>query len=126
MATRISSNYLIIAAFVVWQGASVTEGARPVQHARFDFAESLRRSLDLVRSRPMLMMFAFYFLTSFTTASLMSFAIVAFGDLHGASQEDGGKILTAYFGAMSIGVLLGGVIADRTKRHGLVLSLIHI
>lgn len=113
---------LVIAAFVVWQGASLTEGAgtRPVQHDRFDFAESLRRSLDLIRSRPMLMLFAFYFLTSFTTASLMSFAIVAFGDLHGASQEDGGKILTAYFGAMSIGVLLGGVIADRTKRHGLV------
>ena len=117
---------LVIAAFVVWQGASLTEGAgaRPVQHARFDFAESLRRSLDLVRSRPMLMMFAFYFLTSFTTASLMSFAIVAFGDLHGASQEDGGKILTAYFGAMSIGVLLGGVIADRTKRHGLVTGIV--
>ena len=113
---------LVIAAFVVWQGASLTEGAgtRPVQHDRFDFAESLRRSLDLVRTRPMLMMFAFYLLTSFTTASFMSFAIVAFGDLHGASQEDGGKILTAFFGAMSIGVLLGGVIADRTDRHGLV------
>ena len=113
---------LVIAAYVVWQGASLNEdaGARPAPRDRPDFAESLRRSLDLVRSRPMLMLFAFYLLTSFTTASLMSFAIVAFGDLHGASQEDGGKILTAFFGAMSIGVLLGGVIADRTNRHGLV------
>ena len=113
---------LLIAAFVVWQGESLTgdSGTRPAARGRLAFAESLRRSLALVRSRPMLMMFAFYFITSFTTAALMSFAIVAFGDIHGASPEDGGKILTAFFGAMSIGVLLGGVIADRTDRHGLV------
>jgi MFS family permease len=113
---------LVIAAFVVWQGASLTEdtGSRQAPRDRLAFAESLRRSLALVRSRPMLMMFAFYFITSFTTAALMSFAIVAFGEIHGASLEDGGKILTAFFGAMAIGVLLGGVIADRTDRHGLV------
>jgi MFS family permease len=68
----------------------------------------------------MLMMFGFFFMTSFTTASLMSFAIVAFGDIHGASTEMAGSILSAFFGAMSLGVLLGGVLADRTDRHGLV------
>jgi MFS family permease len=113
---------LVIAAFVVWQGASLTEesGSRPAPLERIAFAESLRRSLALVRSRPMLLMFAFYFITSFTTAALMSFAIIAFGDIHGATPEEGGNILTVFFGTMAIGVLLGGVIADWTDRHGLV------
>ena len=100
---------LVIAAFVVRYGASLAEDgdgtASPRQ--RMAFAESLGRSLDLVRSRPMVMMFAFFFLTSFTTSGLMSFAIVALGDLHGASTETAGSILTAFFGAMSVGVLLG-------------------
>ncbi len=113
---------LVIAAFVVWQGASLSEdGARgEVPRDRPSFAESLRRSLDLVRSRPMLMMFSFFFITSFTTASFMSFAIVALGDVHGASTEMAGTILMAFFGAMAIGVLLGGVLADHTDRHALV------
>ncbi len=113
---------LVIAAFVAWQGAILAEGAGtdPASRARTSFAESLRLSLDLVRTRPMLMMFAYFLVTAFTTASLMSFAIVALGDLHGASTEMAGSILTAFFGAMALGVLLGGVIADRTDRHGLV------
>jgi MFS family permease len=113
---------LVIAAFVAWQGAilSVDAGRSAETRDRMGFGESLARSLDLVRSRPMLMMFGFFFLTSFTTSGLMAFAIVAFGDLHGASTEMAGSILTGFFGAMSIGVLLGGVIADRTSRHNLV------
>ncbi len=111
---------LVIAACIAWLGAGLSDDARPGGRDRLGFAESLSQSAELVRSRPMLMMFGFFFLTSFTTASLMSFAIVALGDLHGASREQAGTILSAFFGAMSIGVLIGGVIADRIERHGLV------
>jgi MFS family permease len=114
-----------ITALIALRGASLSEdvgaggggGATGRAGARMPLGQSLRLSLDLMRSRPMVMMFMFFFATSFTTSGLMSFAIVAFGDLHGASTEMAGSILTAFFGAMSIGVLLGGVIADRTRRH---------
>src|SRR5262245_41695613 len=49
---------------------------------------------------------------------MYSFSIVALIAGHGVSLPAATAALTAYLAASAIGVLVGGVLADRTERHG--------
>jgi MFS family permease len=62
-------------------------------------------------------------LLSLSTGGLSSFAVVAFTGGYGTTLATANAALSAYLLASAFGVLAGGVIADRTRRHGDIAAL---
>ena len=80
-------------------------GARPAA----DGPAPAKPGASVLVSAPILIMFAFYVVTAAANAGLHSFSVNAG--------------LTVFLSAGAAGVLMGGVIADRTVRHELVATL---
>jgi MFS family permease len=62
----------------------------------------------------------FFMLLSLSNAGIGNFGVVALMNGYGASFPSANVALTAFLGFSAIGVLAGGVLADRTQRHGQV------
>ena len=62
----------------------------------------------------------FFMLLSLSNAGIGNFGVVALMSGYGASFSSANIALTAFLGASAIGVLAGGFLADRTRRHGQV------
>lgn len=62
----------------------------------------------------------FFVLISLSISGTNAFAVAALVTAHGLSLTFASAALTAYLVGSASGVLLGGAIADRTQRHGLV------
>ena len=84
---------------------------------------STKGGVAMLLSAPMLFMFVFYVATSLTTSGVQSFSIAAMAAVHGATLATAGVALTGYLLASSAGILAGGVLADRVRRHDLVAIL---
>jgi MFS family permease len=63
---------------------------------------------------------AFFALLSLSNAGIGNFGVVALMSGYGASFSAANIALTAFLGAGAVGVLAGGTLADRTRRHGQV------
>ncbi|MCK1425598.1 MFS transporter [Bradyrhizobium sp. 180] len=63
---------------------------------------------------------ALFMLLSLSVAGINNFGVVALMSGYGASYSAANIALTAFLGASAIGVLAGGLLADRTERHGQV------
>ncbi len=66
---------------------------------------------------------AFFALISLTNGAMASFSVVAFIGGHGLSLAAANTALTAFLICGALGVLAGGSLADRTRRHGEVAAL---
>lgn len=62
----------------------------------------------------------FFVLLALANAGIQNFAVVAWVSGRGLSLTDANIALTAWLLFSALGVLAGGIIADRTRRHGLV------
>ena len=62
----------------------------------------------------------FFTLLSLSNGGIGSFGVVALMSGYGASFSSANLALTAFLGASAAGVLAGGFLADRTRRHGQV------
>jgi MFS family permease len=71
----------------------------------------------LLFSKPILMCFAFFVLISLSAGGISGFGVVAFINLHGMALSQAQLALTIYLVGNAIGILVGGVIADRTIHH---------
>src|SRR3984957_18358629 len=60
----------------------------------------------------------FFMLLGLSNAGIASFGVVALMSGYGVTYPSANTALTAYLAASAIGVLAGGVLADRTDRHG--------
>ncbi|HUJ73267.1 MAG TPA: MFS transporter, partial [bacterium] len=60
----------------------------------------------------------FFALLTLSTAALTNFSVVALPKLYGLSLSAANAGLTAFLLATALGVLAGGLIADKTQRHG--------
>ncbi|HEY8334148.1 MAG TPA: MFS transporter [Tardiphaga sp.] len=65
-----------------------------------------------------LVLTAFFTLLSLSAAGINNFGIVALMSGYGSSFSSANVALTAFLGASAVGVLAGGILADRTDRHG--------
>ena len=74
----------------------------------------------LMLSSPLLLLFLFYVLTATFTSGVQSFSVTALNGFRGTDLALANLILTAFLVASAGGVLLGGLIADRTERYVLV------
>ena len=82
-----------------------------------------RSGFRLLFSAPMLMFFLYMVMASVATGGLNGFTVTALVKLHGAGLTGASAVLTALLIASSLGVLMGGMLADRTRRHDLVLVI---
>ncbi|MFQ5765773.1 MAG: MFS transporter, partial [Rhodospirillales bacterium] len=85
-----------------------------------------QEGLALLLSKPMLLFFLFFAMTSMTSSGMHSFSVAALVELHGTPLAVASAALTGYLFASALGILLGGVIADRTSRHDYVAALAFI
>jgi MFS family permease len=77
-------------------------------------------SLASVLTPAILGLMLFFTLLSLSTGGINSFSVVALIDGYGTAFSTANIALTAFLGASAAGVLAGGVLADRTRRHGQV------
>lgn len=72
----------------------------------------------VLMSRPMLLFFVFFLLSSMAGSAIQAFAIPVMNQLWGLPLALGSTLLTGYFTGNIFGVLVGGWFADRSRRHG--------
>jgi MFS family permease len=65
-----------------------------------------------------LVLTAFFTLLSLSAAGINNFGVVALMSGYHSSFSGANIALTAFLGASAVGVLAGGILADRTERHG--------
>jgi MFS family permease len=66
---------------------------------------------------------AFFTLLGLSNSGIANFGVVALMNSYGTSFSTANIALTAYLGASAVGVLAGGFLADRTRRHGQVAAV---
>jgi MFS transporter, FSR family, fosmidomycin resistance protein len=76
------------------------------------------QSLASVVTPTVLGLTAFFTLLALANSAIFSFSVVALIAAHGTSFAAANVALTAYLGCTAIGVLAGGALADKTRRHG--------
>lgn len=74
----------------------------------------------LLLSPPILMCFLFFVMLAMSSSGLSNFAVAAFVAVFEMPLTDASAALTAFLVGGTLGILLGGIIADRTTRHASV------
>ncbi|MEE8517396.1 MAG: MFS transporter, partial [Alphaproteobacteria bacterium] len=82
--------------------------------------------LAIILSKPLMIFLLFYAMTSLTSSGIQAFSVVAMIDLYKTPLGMASGALTGFLLASAAGVLMGGVIADRTKRHDVIAALAFI
>ncbi|CAN5597697.1 MFS transporter [soil metagenome] len=72
---------------------------------------------DLLLSGPILRNLLFFFCLAMANGGIQTFAVVSLGAIHGTSAEVANIGLSGFLLFSAAGVLLGGLIADRTPHH---------
>ncbi|MBT5051131.1 MAG: MFS transporter [Rhodospirillaceae bacterium] len=81
----------------------------------------LRRTWHALMERKVLAHFFYFAMSSAATTAISSFMIVALVAHYGIAETVAASVLFGYLAAAIGGVVLGGIVADKTKRHDLVL-----
>lgn len=74
----------------------------------------------LLLSAPILLNLAFFILLAMMSSGLYNYSVVALGALYGTPVTTANAALTGYLLLSAAGVLVGGLLVTRTKRHSLV------
>lgn len=91
------------------------DSAKPKKKA--DVTEDDATTKQLLTSRPVLLLFAFFAMTSLAGNGLHSFSIPALHALHGTSVVDAGFAVGGYMLVSSFAVLAGGWISDHIRHQ---------
>jgi MFS family permease len=115
---------LACAGFCAWAVAAVVflipDQHRVETRARPANATGATTNATNVLTPTVLALTVFFTLLALSHSAMYSFSIVALIAVHGVSLAAATAALTAYLAAAAVGVLVGGVLADRTGRHGYV------
>jgi len=115
----IGSAMLGLAAAAILTLTPEPETVRPAAQK----SEGGRADWQLLLSAPILLNLLFFFLLAAMNFGLYNYSVVAFGALYGTPVETANAALTGNLLLTAIGVLAGGLLVARTRRHGLVASL---
>lgn len=109
---------LVVALLIVL--APVSHGSAPTPRARA--AEGSQEALPRARliTPTVVSLIVLFVLLALSTGGLVSYAVTAFVRSYGLDLASASAALTLFLFASAIGVLAGGALADRTRRHGLV------
>jgi FSR family fosmidomycin resistance protein-like MFS transporter len=88
-----------------------------------NIAAATETSWQLLLSTPILLNLLFFMLIAIAFGGLQNYSVVALGALYGTAPITANTALTGNLLLSAFGVLLGGWIAGRTTRHGIVAAL---
>ena len=91
----------------------MAEGAAPVRSA----GAALWDSLGMLLSPPILLCFLFFMLLAMSSGGINNFAVAAFVDIFAHPLGVATTALSAFLVGSAVGILAGGVVADRTHHH---------
>lgn len=80
-------------------------------------------SLSVVLTPAILVLTLFFTLISLSGAGINNFSVAALINGYGLTKVLAGAALTAYMAGMAGGVLVGGILAERAKNHGMVAAI---
>ncbi|MBV8192020.1 MAG: MFS transporter, partial [Alphaproteobacteria bacterium] len=93
--------------------------SKPTAAARSD----AKVGFDLLLSGPILRNLLFFFCLAMANGGVQTFSVVALGKIHGTPASVANIGLSAFLLLSAGGVLLGGIIADRTAHHERVAAI---
>jgi MFS family permease len=79
--------------------------------------------VGLLLTQPVLLCFLFFFLYAVALVGFQMFGVSALTTLHGATLVAASTALTGFLVGGAAGILAGGVVATRTRRHNLVAGI---
>lgn len=79
--------------------------------------------LDLLLSAPILRNLLFFFCLAMAGGGIQTFSVVGLGELHGTPDSVANIALSGFLLLSAAGVLVGGIIADRTPHHEWVAAI---
>ncbi|MDX1483207.1 MAG: MFS transporter [Alphaproteobacteria bacterium] len=88
--------------------------------------DSMADHAKLLTSRPVLLLFAFFAMSSLGNAGIHNFSIPALNALHGTSEVDAGFAVGTYMLVSSFAVLAGGWISDNIHRQDRFAALCYV
>ena len=115
----IGSAALGLAAAVLLIAMRESETARPIARKKDGGAADWQ----VLMSAPVLLNLLFFVLLAMISGGLYNYSVVAFGALYGTPVATANAALTGNLLLTAIGVLAGGLLVGRTRRHGLVASI---
>ena len=92
----------------------------PDAHAAERGPDGARAQRPSVVTPALIVLTVFFMLLSLSNAGISNFGVVALMSGYATSFSSANIALTAFLGASAAGVLAGGFLADRTRRHGQV------
>ncbi|MGH6912291.1 MAG: MFS transporter, partial [Geminicoccales bacterium] len=107
--------FAVLGAMLAWGHILHNDTRRADAGQRRPAAPSRARGFLL--SAPILLLFGFYVMNAMVTSGIQSFSVTALTGLHGIDLGFANVILSAFLIASAVGVLLGGMVADRTDRY---------
>ena len=107
-----------LVAIILWQSRILTDQtrARPTATAGAAAGGALAGA-SLLLTRPMMMFFAFFMLSSMAGAGVQNWLITALNQAYAVPLAAASAALTGYMVGATGGTLVGGYVADRIKRH---------
>ena len=116
------SSSLVCAGLLAWATAAVVflipDQQQADTRAKAGNAAGATGSAASVLSPAVLALTGFFTLLALAHGAMYSFSVVALIAGHGVSLAVATAALTAYLAGSAAGVLAGGALADRTRRHG--------
>lgn len=89
-------------------------------------AETMGDHARLLMSRPVLLLFAFFAMSTLGSNGLNSFSIPALNALHGTSEVDAGFAVSSYMLVSSFAVLAGGWVSDNIHRQDRFAAMMYV
>jgi MFS transporter, FSR family, fosmidomycin resistance protein len=113
----------IVLAVLIAQPEPMTEIAHAGKAAKGAAAAGAAAGWRLLMTPAILLNLAFFVLTSIMGSGLNTYLVVALGALHATPPAIANIALTSLLAMNAAGVLAGGMLAGRTRRHSLVAAL---
>jgi len=101
------------------QGATLVDRVEPI-HRGAASSPGLRASIGVLFAPSILTAFAFFALIATSIIGIQTFSVSAMVKLFDAPLGLATGALTAFLLGSAVGILIGGVLADRTSRHDMV------
>jgi len=111
----------VVAAMLIWRGRLMGGGAHG--HAAGQKPTGGTAGLGLLVLPPILLMFVFFVMIAAIQVGVQSFTPTALVDGFGTPLVEANAALTAFLATSAVGVLAGGVLADRLRRFDLIATV---
>jgi FSR family fosmidomycin resistance protein-like MFS transporter len=111
---------LVMFVLIAWNGGMLEVKRAPAAAAPLARATTLEHDLRVLTAAPVVMCFLFFFLLSVALTGIQTFGVSSIVAFYHVPVALASSALTAYLLGAAAGVLTGGYVAGRTRRHDLV------